>query len=134
MSNQIADPEYYAIYQSRSDGDWELYMVYSRARIEDEPQALDEFKEDLDWKIVEGGDCDFPSIYENILSTSIESFFAKEPRIRNALLYDDVKTVRELVQKDERFLLRLPNFAHKSLVVVINKLHEHNLKLRQQND
>lgn len=57
------EAEYYAIYQSRLDGDWELYMVYSKGRVEDDPQGLDVFLDDDDWKVVEGGDCDFPSVY-----------------------------------------------------------------------
>lgn len=63
MNTEKPEAEYYAIYQSRSDGDWELYMVYSKGRVEDDPQGLDVFLDDDDWKVVEGGDCDFPSVY-----------------------------------------------------------------------
>lgn len=80
MSVEELDSEYYGIYQARSDGDWDLYMVYSKARIEDEPSALDFYTSDLDeWLVVEGGDCDFPSIHSTEPTSKLEPIEVKLP-------------------------------------------------------
>lgn len=59
----LMNAEYVAVYDERSDGDWELYMVLSHYAIEDDLQQLETLSERF--RLIPSGDCDFPSIWSD---------------------------------------------------------------------
>ncbi len=61
IKEDLENAEYVAVYDERSDGDWELYMVLSQYAIEDDPQQLETLSERF--RLIPNGDCDFPSIW-----------------------------------------------------------------------
>lgn len=61
--SDLPDTEYVAVYTSRSDGDWELYMVLSRSAIEDEPEEV--VVPDDEYKIIPSDSLDFPDIWSD---------------------------------------------------------------------
>lgn len=63
ISEDLMNAEYVAVYDERSDGDWELYMVLSQYAIEDDPQQLDVLSERF--RLIPSGDCDFPSVWSD---------------------------------------------------------------------
>jgi hypothetical protein len=60
-TTDLYDAEYVAVYQERGDGDWDLYVVYSRNAIEDNPQQLEAL--DDDFKLVPNDTLDFPDVW-----------------------------------------------------------------------
>jgi hypothetical protein len=63
IKEDLENAEYVAVYDERSDGDWELYMVLSQYAIEDDPQQLETLSERF--RLIPDITCDFPSIWSD---------------------------------------------------------------------
>ena len=65
---------------------------------------------------------------QELLNQPIEKHF-KSVRIVNCLKDAEIETIRDLVQKKKTDLLRIPNFAHTSLEIVLKTLESMRLSI-----